>query len=49
MDFIFEWHLIYRSNSQFARVAPNGSSGENTKMSADETGCNIFIEVNKAA
>jgi len=49
MDLIFEWHLIYRSNDQFARVAPNGSTSENTNLSADETGCNIFIEVKKAA
>jgi len=49
MDLIFEWHLIYRNPDQFARVAPAGSSSENTNLSADETGCNIFIEVKKAA
>jgi extracellular factor (EF) 3-hydroxypalmitic acid methyl ester biosynthesis protein len=49
MDLIFEWHLIYRSNSQFARLAPSSSLPENVNLSADETGCNIFIEVKKAA
>jgi extracellular factor (EF) 3-hydroxypalmitic acid methyl ester biosynthesis protein len=49
MDFIFEWHLIYRTNAQFAQLAPNGSSTENTRLCADTTGCNIFIEVQKPA
>lgn len=49
MDFIFEWHLIYRTNAQFASLAPGSSSTENTHLSADTTGCNIFIEVQRPA
>lgn len=47
MDFIFEWHLIYRTNAQFAQISPEGALPENTRLSADPTGCNIFVEVKK--
>lgn len=49
MDLIFEWHLIYRTSREMTLLMPDDASSEDTKITAETTGCNIFIEVRKPA
>ena len=49
MGYIFEWHLIYRTGKQLAAVAPDEASPDDYRITADITGCNIFIEVREAS
>ena len=47
MGYIFEWHLIYRTGKQMEHIAPDDASEDDYKITADITGCNVFIEVRK--
>jgi extracellular factor (EF) 3-hydroxypalmitic acid methyl ester biosynthesis protein len=47
MEYIYEWHLIYRSGAEFAKLAPKQAAAEETRITADSTSSNIFIEVRK--
>ena len=47
MGYIFEWHLIYRNGKQMASLAPDDATEDDYKVTADITGCNVFIEVRK--
>lgn len=47
MEFISEWHLVYRNSQQLKSLIPDGAPPENVQLRADETGVNIFIEVRK--
>ena len=49
MDLIFEWRLIYRTGREMAELMPDGANADDCKISAEATGCNIFIEVRKPA
>jgi extracellular factor (EF) 3-hydroxypalmitic acid methyl ester biosynthesis protein len=49
MEYLAEWHLIYRDEEQFMKIAPDKAPPENIKIKADSTGVNIFIEVRKPA
>ncbi len=41
MEHLLDWHLIYRSQADFARLAPPGLP---QRVYADTTGVNIFLE-----
>jgi extracellular factor (EF) 3-hydroxypalmitic acid methyl ester biosynthesis protein len=47
MGYIFEWHLIYRTGAKMARLAPDDATEDDFKITADITGCNVFIEARK--
>lgn len=47
MEYVVEWHLVYRNKEQFLKLAPESALPENCRVSADGTGVNIFLEVRK--
>jgi extracellular factor (EF) 3-hydroxypalmitic acid methyl ester biosynthesis protein len=47
MEYMFEWHLIYRSGDQLRKVAPDGVSPDATSVLAETSAGNIFLEVRK--
>jgi len=47
MEFVVEWHLVYRDKEHFLRLAPDSAPAESCAVSSDETGVNIFLEVRK--
>jgi extracellular factor (EF) 3-hydroxypalmitic acid methyl ester biosynthesis protein len=49
MDLIFEWRLIYRNSRDMAALSPDEADPDDCKITAEATGCNIFIEVRKPA
>jgi extracellular factor (EF) 3-hydroxypalmitic acid methyl ester biosynthesis protein len=49
MGFIFEWCLLERTGPQMQRLAPEATILEHCKISAEATGCNVFIEIRKPA
>ena len=49
MEYVVEWHLVYRDRQQFIALAPDQAPPEFCQMQADETGVNIFLEARKPA
>lgn len=49
MEFLAEWHLVYRTEDQFLKLAPERAPPGAAKVEADATGVNIFLEVRKPA
>lgn len=49
MEYLLDWHLIYRSKDQFAVVAPDLASQEDIQILVEDTGANLFLEVKKPA
>jgi extracellular factor (EF) 3-hydroxypalmitic acid methyl ester biosynthesis protein len=47
MEYVVEWHLVYRTKQQFLRLAPESAPPGSCTVSADSTGVNIFLEVRK--
>lgn len=47
MEYVVEWHLVYRNTEQFLRIAPDSAPPQNCIVSTDSTGVNIFLEVRK--
>jgi extracellular factor (EF) 3-hydroxypalmitic acid methyl ester biosynthesis protein len=47
MEFILEWHLICRNQEQLAALKPDKAPAGHFKVTHEETGVNIFIEVRK--
>lgn len=47
MEYVLEWHLVYRDQHQFAKLAPEQAPPGSFMVRADETGVNIFLEVRK--
>ncbi len=45
MGFIFEWHLVYRTGAEVASLAPAEAAPDECVVTADITGCNLFLEV----
>lgn len=48
LDYLLEWHLIYRNGKQMLVFAPDRASKDLVSVRADETSVNIFLEVRKA-
>jgi len=44
---ILEWHLIYRNSGDMERLRPSQARPEDTRIVADITGVNLFMEVRK--
>lgn len=49
MEFVVDWHLVYRDDEQFRGLAPEGFDSKNAEVICDETGVNIFMKVRKPA
>lgn len=49
MEFLSEWHLVYRTEEQFFNLVPGRAPPGAASVRADPTGVNIFIEVRKPA
>jgi extracellular factor (EF) 3-hydroxypalmitic acid methyl ester biosynthesis protein len=47
MEYVLEWHLVYRDKEQFAKIAPDKAPPGSVDVKADQTGVNIFLEVRK--
>ncbi len=47
MEYLAEWHLVYRDEKQFLQIAPSLAPTENIRVIADPTGVNIFLEIRK--
>jgi extracellular factor (EF) 3-hydroxypalmitic acid methyl ester biosynthesis protein len=47
MEYLLDWHLIYRDKSEFADVAPDVEDKDEIKVIAEDTGANLFLEVRK--
>ncbi len=47
MEYLAEWHLVYRTEEQFLALAPEAAPAGAPRMLADVTGVNIFLEVRK--
>lgn len=47
MEYVMEWHLVYRTDEELAGLAPKGADPSSVTVHKDETGVNIFLEVRK--
>jgi extracellular factor (EF) 3-hydroxypalmitic acid methyl ester biosynthesis protein len=47
MEYLLDWHLIYRNQEQLRNLAPEESLPDNCCVEKDVTGANIFLEVRK--
>lgn len=47
MEYVLEWHLVYRDKEGFTKIAPDKAPLDAINVKADETGVNIFLEVRK--
>ena len=49
MEYLADWHLVYRNDEHFLRLAPERAPSEAISVIADPTGVNIFLEIRKPA
>jgi len=49
MEYLMEWHLIYRTGAQLQALAPSQAAPEQCRLEADITGVNVFLEIRKPA
>jgi extracellular factor (EF) 3-hydroxypalmitic acid methyl ester biosynthesis protein len=49
MEYVLEWHLVYRNSEQFLKLAPDRAPPGSCTVRSDVTGVNIFLEVRKPA
>jgi extracellular factor (EF) 3-hydroxypalmitic acid methyl ester biosynthesis protein len=47
MEYILDWHLIYRDGPQVGALAPDRAPPDSCRVLAEETGVNVFLEVRK--
>lgn len=47
MEYVVEWHLVYRDEKILKTLRPDGAAPELATIHRDSTGVNIFIEVKK--
>jgi extracellular factor (EF) 3-hydroxypalmitic acid methyl ester biosynthesis protein len=47
MDFIMEWHLIYRTGAQLASLKPSSVKAGEFNVKSDLTGVNVYFEARK--
>ena len=47
MDYLLEWHLIYRNQSDFLSLRPDNIPEDLCRVRADTTGVNIYFEAQK--
>jgi extracellular factor (EF) 3-hydroxypalmitic acid methyl ester biosynthesis protein len=47
MEYVLEWHLVYRDSEQLKQLNPDDAAPGNFSVKSDATGVNIYIEVRK--
>jgi extracellular factor (EF) 3-hydroxypalmitic acid methyl ester biosynthesis protein len=47
LEFVLDWHLIYRNAAKVAGLAPAQAPPEQCRVQADATGVNVFVELRK--
>jgi extracellular factor (EF) 3-hydroxypalmitic acid methyl ester biosynthesis protein len=47
MEYLLDWHLIYRDRDEFLAVVPDDASPENVAVSMEGTGVNLFLKIRK--
>ncbi len=47
MEYVLEWHLIYRDRQQLGALSPDAASPDSVAVKSDPTGVNIYVEVRK--
>jgi extracellular factor (EF) 3-hydroxypalmitic acid methyl ester biosynthesis protein len=47
LEFILDWNLIYRNVRQMATLAPEHVRPDDSRIYADDTGVNLFLEIRK--
>ncbi|MDQ8203579.1 class I SAM-dependent methyltransferase [Pelagicoccus sp. SDUM812003] len=47
MEYVTEWHLIYRNAEQFAELAPSEAPADRVSVHKDASAANIFLELRK--
>ena len=47
MEFVVDWHLVYRDDSRFSELVPDRAPAEVCKLAHDDTGVNVFSEIRK--
>jgi len=47
MDYLMDWHLIYRNGKELAALRPDGINQEDEAVSCDATGVNIYYTLRK--
>ncbi len=48
MEYVMEWNLIYRDENEMMDLVPEGLNPKDTKVGADATGVNLFLEIELA-
>jgi extracellular factor (EF) 3-hydroxypalmitic acid methyl ester biosynthesis protein len=48
MEYLMEWNLIYRDESEMRDLVPDGLPVKHTAIIPDETGVNLFLEIGLA-
>lgn len=49
MDYLLEWHLVYRDERHMSRLLPVLKPAAQYKVDSDETGVNLFLQIRKPA
>jgi len=49
MEHLMDWYLIYRDSKQMSALAPERARVDDSRVRAEHTGANIFLEVRKPA
>lgn len=49
LDYLLEWHLIYRTGAQMRTFVPDRADADAVQVQADPTSVNVFLEVRKPA
>lgn len=49
MDFLLEWHLIYRDHAAMQQLIPPNANNAPHEVLADPTGVNLFLEIRRPA
>jgi extracellular factor (EF) 3-hydroxypalmitic acid methyl ester biosynthesis protein len=47
MEYLLEWHLIYRTPVQLKSLIPDRAPARSFTVKTDDTGINVFLEVRK--
>lgn len=47
MDYVMEWHLIYRTGPQLARLRPEQVAPDGFTVESDSTGVNVYFKARK--
>lgn len=47
MEYLLDWHLVYRNHSEMMDLVPGALNPESTRIIADATGVNLFLELEK--